>query len=279
MKPSRPILVALLAALLSPTADASAEPAWPWWQRPLLAPRQAADAERLLAAALQRDKAFGHLDSAAAGYRRVLDLHRQRRATAAVAARAWSRLQRLSALGLAEMDAAAGPGSPSAGPAAAPAARVARSLQLDPRRLAPSGPAERGDTPIPDGALEARRRWLQRALRRRAGQSGPPSPSGVLAAVGSAVEAVRDVLGLRGVPHYVESQLRRRRQRPLAPHEQWLLALMAEKEYGDFGGAARRYRELAQLSPNRGIATRLIERARQGAARCARWQRPASPGP
>ena len=91
--------------------------------------------------------------------------------------------------------------------------------------------------------------------------------------VGSGIDAVRRILGLKGLIHYVEQEQRRSRSRPLTAHEKLLSALVAEKEYRDFGSALGRYRDAAQLSANGGIATRLSERARQGVERCARWQR------
>lgn len=275
MKALTHILPAALTALLSLAAEAPAQEGSPWWERPLLAPRGSTDADRILAAALHHEKALGRLDSAIAGYRRVLELHAQHRATPATAARAGRRLQRLVALDLAAPTRAEG----SAASQTEAASQVTGRLQLAPDRAAGAiagSPSSRAADRMPfdhRGPLEHRRRWLQRALRLRAGHRTNSSAPPWLATVGSGVEAVRSALGLKGVPYFVESQLRRPRERSLTAHERWLLALLAEKEYRNFGDAERRYRKLVQLDPTGGIATRLSVRARLGVERCARWQR------
>jgi hypothetical protein len=271
-------LAAVIAALASPATTQEQAPEW--WQRPLLAGTQPVDAERVFVAALHQEKAVGQLDSAVAGYLRVIELHAQRRADRSLADRAGARLRHLRAVGgredLANFDRRPLGNSLTT---SSGVARVARRLQLD-----PTVALEVGDemaAPLQgtgaDPLLE-RRRWLQRMLRVRTMGDPTTVDDNWLAAFGRGIEAVRSSLGLRGVAHYVEDQLRRRRARQPTPHERLLLALQMEKEQRDFGGALRRYRELVQLDPDGGIATRLQERAREGAARCRDWQGATPPG-
>ncbi|MBT6148524.1 MAG: hypothetical protein HOH74_24025 [Gemmatimonadetes bacterium] len=231
-------------------------------------------AEQLLEVAMQQDKVLGHSDSAVVGYKRIVALYRRGQARQETARRAQARLDWLRESGLM-------PASDVAGGEALPerlslsgsvryVLRATRGLELgrSASALTPSHP------------LEHRGRWLARmALVRQVGQVQHNSkPSPVLVALGSAADAMRRMLGLEGLLHFVEQERRRNRPRRLTPHEQFLSALQQEKENKDFGSACEGYRNVVQLSRTGGLATRLIERARQGVERCAEWQQTTAAG-
>ena len=282
----------LLLTLFSLAAHADAAESSAWWERPLVTRAATADAPALLASALYQEKALGNLESAAADYRRVLELYRQRRTDATTAVQARDRLRYLRESGLLPPD-LVNTEPDLAGRGAGGLVRVTRRLQLAPSRgvvataAGPAGvvtPATATGGLAGGGAggatdpLRSRRRWLNQALRLQSKVGhGPRAPSWLIA-FGSGLEAVRTALGLRGVPYYVESQLRQSRDRSMTPHERYLVALEAEKEQRDFDGAARHYRELVQLNLTGGIATRLSERARRGLERCQSWQRSVDTG-
>ena len=272
------ILLITLAATIGPASFAAAQGA-DWWERPLLERSRQVDAERILESALHQEKGLGRADSAVVGYRRVLTLYRQRRATATAAARARARLQVLEAAGvqtaLDESPAAGLPGRLSVGGAVSGVVQLAHGLQRGTASVAEPDPGPAAPRRVRIDPLSARRRWLERATRLQSARQ--PLVRNLrpdwIETIGSGIGALRAALGLRGVQYYVDMELRRRRARPFSAHEQLLSALLAEKEHKDFGGAEGRYHELVQLSLTGGIATRLSERARQGVARCQRWQR------
>ena len=234
-----------------------------------------AGAAELLEIALHQDKALGQIDSAAAAYSRIIELHSLRQATRETAERARMRLAWLRQSGLATPDFDPLPGPPDLPGALRRVTSLAHSLQLGGLPSSVEGQTASPPAKSRVQPLDARRRWLARVVLSREWQppdDGSDEPS-ALRMIGSGIDAVRRILGLKGLLHYVEQELRRRRPRPLTAHEKLLSALVAEKEYRDFGSAIVRYRDVVQLSPNGGIATRLSERARLGVERCAQWQR------
>lgn len=221
-------------------------------------------AEELFERALWQDKVLGQLDSAAVGYRQVLDLYENRPGAAVAVTRAQARLQWLQAAGLADVER-------HVPVPLASVLRGARGLQL-------------GQAPAADGArdtsgpqvqrpVSARQQWLATVMRdppmATSAEVQKSTQTGTIARIGAGVEALRRGLGLKGLPHFIEQERRRSRPRPLSPHEQLLSALVQEKEYQNFDGALQRYRDVVQLSLSGGIATHLSERARLGAARVA----------
>ena len=274
---NRPLLILILTVTI--VTAGSAQDLTDLLSRTLPVATPASTAEQLLEIALQQDKARGRIDSAAVGYRQVVTLYRRGQGREETARRAQARLDWLRESGLLpDTDVAIVEGLPGRLRLPGTVGQVqsaTRVLQL--------GRAAAVDTDIPGMSsstmprakpLEARGHWLARmALVRQVdeAQTRNNAPE-TLVAIGSAVEALRRLLGLEGLLHFVEQERRRNRRRPLTPHEQFLAALQNEKENKDFGSASEGYRNVVQLSRSGGVATRLIERARQGVERCAGWQ-------
>jgi len=221
--------------------------------------------EQLLEIALQQDKARGRIDSAVVGYREVVALYRRAQGRPETVLRAQARLAWLQVTGLLpDSDAAMGevlPGRLSLPGAVGQVLSATRVLQLGGAALADTDTPGMLSTNLPRSKpAGARERWLTRmALVRQAGgdrnRSNAPE---VLVVIGSAVDALRRVLGLEALMHLVEQERRRNRPRPLSAHEQFLAALQNEKENKDSGSALEDYRNLVQLSRTGGVATRLI---------------------
>ncbi len=227
-------------------------------------------AEQLLETALQQDKTRGRIDSAVAGYRQVVTLYRRGQVRPETARRAQARLDWLRESGLLpDADVAMADHLPGREPLPGTAGQL-----LSATRVLQLGRAAPVDSNIPGVSLAARGRWLERMalVRQSRGDRTQSNAPEALVAIGAAADAVRRLFGLEGLLHFVEQERRRNRPRPLSAHEQYLVALQNEKENRDFGSALEGYRNVVQLSRTGGVATRLIERARQGVGRCAGWQ-------
>lgn len=246
------------------------------------------DAEALLEIALLQDKVLGQVDSAATAYRHIIELHRLGQARRETADRARGRLAWLgrpeSSSPASDPDSLQGRADLSG--ALLQVTALTSRLQLGNAPSPTSGAAMSMPQENRSNPLDARRRWLAKVIlvrqsRALEGESMQPS---FLQKLGSGMDTLRKMLGLKGLLHYVEEELRRRRPRPLTAHEQLLWALAAEKEHRDFGSALGRYRDVVRLSPDpeigpgHEIAIRLAERARQGLERCAQWQRTTAAG-
>lgn len=176
------------------------------------------DAEELLEIALLQDKALGQVDSAATAYRHIIELHRLGQARRETADRA--RL-RLAWLGQRESSSSALDPDPLPGRADLPGALLqvtdlTRRLQLGSAPLPGSGPGM--STPAGDMShpLDARRRWLAKVILVRQSQAPESVQPSFLHTLGSGIDTLRRMLGLKGLLHYVEQELRRNRPRPLA---------------------------------------------------------------
>ena len=242
-----------------------------------------ADAEELLEMALFQDKALGQVDSATDLYRRIIELHRLGRSEPETAERACVRLTwlgRQGSLSANTNDTDLLQERPDLLGVLPRATGLTSRLQLGSTRSQVTGETVRTLAGDPSQPFDARRRWLARVMLVRQSESvvDGSSQQPLLQMMETAIDVFRRMFGLKGLLYYVEQELRRSRPRPLSVHEQLLSALSAEKEYGNFASALGRYRDVVQLSPNGGIATRLKQRARQGMERCARWQRPTPAG-
>ncbi len=223
---------------------------------------------KLLQQALYLEKSLGHADSAITVYRALIESSNRGLADRQLALRAQDRLRHLG-VEIALRDPAIGSESSTGTTRSTGLDRVLAHVSVADTRLRSlpaKGVPQRGratrswaGSGTPDGW-----RWQLRPTQ----TEDPPSPSPVVAALAAGAGALRRFLGLKGLNHYIEQELRRHRPRGRSPHELLLSALLAEKEQTNCSTALRQYRELVQLDLPGGIATHLTERAQRGIVRC-----------
>ncbi len=228
-------------------------------------------ATELLQIGFVQEKAHGNIDSAAAVYKEVVRLYESGEAnerTVAVARRRLWHISKNSGGGLADVS------RPNPLPGRLTLLTLGGRLKVQDRKTmaSSSGWVEVG---VPPGWLH----WLSVSTILERTRRQPGSRATVrLEALGHAIGAVRVALGIRGLSEYVAEVARRKAPRPLTVQERLLAALIEEKENRDFDSACGHYRELVQLSSTGGIATHLINRARQLLGRCQRWQQQRAAG-